>query len=124
VDAIRQAASLEAGDRPSATNQLSSQEQAAAPEHVSAQARPVSPKAGGASVDSGFPLVDAYASLGSRSVIRSDVVYGPDNQVAQIRVVDALTREVICSSPPDTIAHMQMEIEAYQEAARNKLGST
>ncbi len=74
--------------------------------------------------ESGSSLMAAVASLGARESMVTEVVYGPNNQVSQIRVLDAVTHQVISSSPPDSIAHMQLELEQYQDAAKSKLGST
>ena len=74
--------------------------------------------------ESGSSLMAAYASLGARNSMVTDIVFGPNNQVSQIRVLDAVTHQVISTSPPDSIAHMQMEVEQYQDAAKAKLGST
>jgi hypothetical protein len=91
-----------------------------APRGAAASALPAPAAAG----PSGFALLAAFASVGTRSSMVTDLVFGPGNQVAQIRVVDAVTHQVISTSPPDSIAHMQLEVQQYEDAAKNKLGST
>lgn len=66
----------------------------------------------------GFPLIDASAVLSSGQSMITDLVYGPDEQVSQIRVLDARTHQVIAECPPDTIARAQREMLAYQDVAR------
>ena len=73
--------------------------------------RPTAPKT--------MSLVDAMASLGSRNNMVTSIVVGGDNRIAQIRVVDAVTLEVIAESQPDSIAHMEQEMQAYQQVARS-----
>jgi hypothetical protein len=124
MDAIRQAAVLDTTEKLAATRQVNAQEQVPLAEKGSLVAQAAASKQTSVSPLAGFSLVDAFASLGNRSSMHTDIVFGPDNQVAQIRVVDAVTHQVIASSPPDSIAHMQIEMQAYQEAAKNKLGST
>lgn len=69
----------------------------------------------------GISVADAVASVGSRNNIVTSIVMGGDSSIAQIRVVDAVTHQVIAESPPDTIARMQDEMLAYQQVARNGL---
>lgn len=72
------------------------------------------------STQNGFSLVDAYAVLGSRSNLVTDIVLGSNNQIAQIRVVDSVTHQVVGTSPPETIARIQQEMQAYQDVAKSK----
>ncbi len=67
----------------------------------------------------GMTVAGAMASVGSRNNMVTSIVMGGNNQIAQIRVVDAVTHEVIAESPPDTIARMQDEMLAYQQVARS-----
>ncbi len=78
-----------------------------------------SPQTPAAPSPHGFSLVDAAASIGNRTNLVTDIVMGPDNQVAQIRVIDAVTHQVIAKSPPDSIARMQQEMQAYQDILRS-----
>src|SRR5689334_5905616 len=62
----------------------------------------------------GLSLVDASATIGSGRNLVADYVMGTGNQLAQIRVIDPTTHQVVAVSPPDSIARMQQEIFAYQ----------
>lgn len=84
----------------------------------------LAPTAATPAQQAGPSLFAAFASLGSRNSMVTDIVFGPNNQVSQIRVIDTVTHQVISTSPPDSIAHMQLEVQQYIDAARNKLGST
>lgn len=66
----------------------------------------------------GFGLIAASAELSSGQHMITTLLYGPDDQVAQIRVLDANTHQVIAECPPDTIARAQREMMAYQHVAR------
>ena len=70
----------------------------------------------GASADT-LSLADASATLGDGRTLVADYVVGANNKVAQIRVIDPTTHQVIAESPPDTIARMQEEVFAYQGVA-------
>jgi len=121
MDAIRQTGPTEATDTVLASQQAIAQSQAAADvQKASTKTEAAASQSTGIS----FSMVDAFATVGSRSAMRTDIVFGPNSQVAQIRVIDAETHQVISTSPPDSIAHMQMEMQAYQEAVKSKLGST
>lgn len=65
----------------------------------------------------GLSLVDASATIGSGRNLVADYVMGAGNQLAQIRVIDPTTHQVVAVSPPDSIARMQQEIFAYQGVA-------
>jgi hypothetical protein len=66
----------------------------------------------------GYPLIAASAALSSGQNMITTLIYGPDNEVTQIRVLDASTHQVIAACPPDTIARAQREMIAYQRVAR------
>ena len=121
MSTIRQALQVAAGNQLVAAQNDSSSSQPTGSDKVKVAQAPASTTTTGESASS---LMAAYASLGARNSMVTDIVFGPNNQVSQIRVIDAVTHQVISSSPPDSIAHMQMEVEQYQDAAKNKLGST
>ena len=107
----------------SLAEQSSPQSRSAAPAAESRAAVPVAQSTTGAPAASdsaslrGISLIDASAMLSSGRSLVTDLVLGADNQVAQIRVVDAVTHKVIASCPPDTIARAQREMLAYQQLA-------
>ncbi len=74
------------------------------------------PASGGVSL-AGVSLIDAAASLSAGRSLVADYVMGSNNQLAQIRVIDPTTHQVIAESPPDSIARMQQEVLAYQGVA-------
>ena len=86
-----------------------------APSSAAPQASGVS-QAGAVSL-AGVSLVDAAASLSAGRSLVADYVMGSNNQLAQIRVIDPTTHQVIAESPPDSIARMQQEVLAYQGVA-------
>ncbi len=62
----------------------------------------------------GVSLVDASASLSVGQTLVTDYVLGANNTLAQIRVIDPTTHQVVAESPPDSIARMRQEMLAYQ----------
>lgn len=65
----------------------------------------------------GVSLVDATAAISSGRGLVANYVMGSNSKLAQIRVIDPTTNEVIAESPPDSIARMQQEVLAYQGVA-------
>ena len=121
MSTVRQAMQMVVSNQLVAAQHDSPKTQTATSEKVKVAQAPASTTT---TAESGSSLMAAYASLGARNSMVTDIVFGLNNQVSQIRVIDAVTHQVISSSPPDSIAHMQMEVEQYQDAAKNKLGST
>lgn len=66
----------------------------------------------------GLSLAGATAALGSGQSLITDYIMGADASLAQIRVIDPTTHQVVAASPPDTIAQIQQEMLAYQNVAR------
>lgn len=75
------------------------------------QARPSDPDADALQ---GLTLADASATISSGHNLVANYVMGANNQVAEIRVIDQTTHQVIAASPPDSIARIQQEMVAYQ----------
>jgi hypothetical protein len=71
----------------------------------------------------GLSLAGAAAALGGGHTLIADYIMGADASLAQIRVIDPTTRQVVASSPPDTIARIQQEMLAYQNAAKGSAPS-
>ncbi len=65
----------------------------------------------------GLSLADASATLGAGRNLVADYVIDADNRLAEIRLIDPTTHQVVAASPPDTIMQMQQEMRAYQSAA-------
>ena len=82
-----------------------------------ARAAQAAPPQADASQLQGVSLVDVSASLGSGRNLVADYVMSADNHLAEIRVIDSTTHEVIAESPPDSIAQIQQEMLAYQGVA-------
>ena len=72
----------------------------------------------------GLSLAGASMTIGTGRNLVTDYVLGADNKLAQIRVIDQTTHQVIAASPPDTIARMQQEILTYQRLAHNSNSQT
>lgn len=91
----------------------------------SAAPQPAAATNAGADADGlqGLSLVDASATIGSGRNLVADYVMGAGNQLAQIRVIDPTTHQVVAVSPPDSIARMQQEIFAYQGVASQSRGA-
>lgn len=70
------------------------------------------------SAPQGMSLIAAVATVSTGRSMITDMVFGADNQVTQIRVIDPSTNRVIASTPPDTIARFEREVAAYQQVAR------
>ena len=92
------------------------------------QTAPAAPPAAGAqssspaqvaSAPQGMSLIAAVATVSTGRSMITDMVFGPDNQVTQIRVIDPSTHRVIAATPPDTIARFEREVAAYQQVARD-----
>lgn len=79
-----------------------------------APARPVDPDADELQ---GLTLADASATISSGHNLVANYVMGANNQLAEIRVIDQTTHQVIAASPPDSIARIQQEMVAYQGLA-------
>lgn len=62
----------------------------------------------------GLSLADASVTISSGRNLVADYVLGANNQLTQIRVIDQTTHQVVAESPPDSIARMQQEMQAYQ----------
>lgn len=62
----------------------------------------------------GLTLADASATISSGHNLVASYVMGANNQLAEIRVIDQTTHQVIAASPPDSIARIQQEMVAYQ----------
>jgi len=121
MSTVRDAISTAVSNQLAAAQQITTNTQTANPEKVETA---TAPTAATPAKQVGPSLFAAFASLGSRNSMVTDIVFGPNNQPSQIRVIDAVTHQVISVSPPDSIAHMQLEVQQYQDAAKNKLGST
>lgn len=67
----------------------------------------------------GLSLAGASVTIGTGRNLVTDYVLGADNKLAQIRVIDQTTHQVIAVSPPDSIARMQQEILTYQRLAHD-----
>ena len=91
----------------------------AAPAAFPAAAGQSSQPAQGSSAPQGMSLVAAVASISTGRSMITDMVFGSDNQVTQIRVIDPATHRVIAATPPDTIARFEREVAAYQQVARD-----
>lgn len=91
---------------------------AARPSALVQQVAPASaaPASAGAQLQ-GVTLADVTATLGVGRNLVADYVMGTGNQLAQIRVIDPATRQVVAESPPDSIQHMQQEMLTYQSLA-------
>ena len=65
----------------------------------------------------GLSLADASATLGTGRNLVADYVIDANNRLAEIRLIDPTTHQVVAASPPDTITQIQQEMRAYQSAA-------
>lgn len=79
-----------------------------------AQARDARPSDPDVAALQGLSLADASVTISSGRNLVADYVLGADNQLTQIRVIDQTTHQVVAESPPDSIARMQQEMQAYQ----------
>ncbi len=66
----------------------------------------------------GLSLIAAAATINAGRSLITNYVMGSDNQLAQIRLIDPATHQIIAEVPPDSIAQMQQEILAYQNLAK------
>lgn len=66
----------------------------------------------------GLSLADASVALGGGRSLVADYVVGTDSRLAEIRLIDPTTHQVVAASPPDSIAQIQQEMRAYQVAAQ------
>ena len=67
----------------------------------------------------GISLSSAQATLGAGRTLVTDYIMGGDNTLAEIRVVDPTTHQVVATSPPETIAQMRQEMLAYQSLGKD-----
>ncbi len=67
----------------------------------------------------GISLSSAQATLGAGRTLVTDYIMGADNTLAEIRVVDPTTHQVVAASPPETIAQMRQEMLAYQNLGKD-----
>ncbi len=67
----------------------------------------------------GISLSSAQATLGAGRTLVTDYIMGGDNTLAEIRVVDPTTHQVVAASPPETIAQMRQEMLAYQNLGKD-----
>ncbi len=62
----------------------------------------------------GLSISSARATLGAGRSLVTDYIMAADNTLAEIRVIDPTTHQVVAESPPDSIARMRQEMLAYQ----------
>lgn len=66
----------------------------------------------------GISLSSATATLGAGRTLITDYIMGANNTLAEIRVIDPATHQVVAVSPPETITHIQQEMLAYQSLGK------
>jgi len=74
---------------------------------------------GGDSPLRGISLSSAQATLGAGRTLVTDYIMGADNTLAEIRVIDPTTHQVVAASPPETIAQIRQEMLAYQSLGKD-----
>lgn len=66
----------------------------------------------------GISLSSAQATLGAGRTLVTDYIMGADNTLAEIRVIDPTTHQIVAASPPETIAQMRQEMLTYQNLGK------
>jgi len=74
---------------------------------------------GGDSPLRGVSLSSAQATLGIGRTLVTDYIMGANNTLAEIRVIDPTTYQVVAASPPETIAQIRQEMLAYQSLGKD-----
>jgi len=67
----------------------------------------------------GISLSSAQATLGAGRTLVTDYIMGADNTLAEIRVIDPTTHQIVAASPPETIAQMRQEMLNYQNLGKD-----
>ena len=74
---------------------------------------------GGDSPLRGISLSSAQATLGAGRTLVTDYIMGANNTLAEIRVIDPTTHQIVAASPPETIAQMRQEMLTYQNLGKD-----
>ena len=74
---------------------------------------------GGDSPLRGVSLSSAQATLGTGRTLVTDYILGANNTLAEIRVIDPATHQIVAASPPETIAQMRQEMLTYQNLGKD-----
>ena len=67
----------------------------------------------------GISLSSAQATLGTGRTLVTDYIMGADNTLAEIRVIDPTTHQIVAASPPETIAQIRQEMLTYQKLGKD-----
>ncbi len=67
----------------------------------------------------GISLSSAQATLGAGRTLVTDYIMGANNTLAEIRVIDPTTHQIVAASPPETIAQMRQEMLTYQNLGKD-----
>ena len=67
----------------------------------------------------GVSLSSAQATLGAGRTLVTDYIMGANNTLAEIRVIDPTTHQIVAASPPETIAQMRQEMLTYQNLGKD-----
>jgi len=74
---------------------------------------------GGDSPLHGISLSSAQATLGTGRTLVTDYIMGANNTLAEIRVIDPNTHQIVAASPPETIAQIRQEMLTYQNLGKD-----